>query len=168
MASFSVFFDGPRILNRAINTALLGSVIAGLAATEIKPAMAQVTFEPRAPQTTYFALEQGCIGKIPPDLKYICTRMDYNTGPYSSNFHFTGQAGTVITYIVEPTSVKPSGPSRLQAIVLRERIDGRSAVLTGFSGSCEIRGNNDMEYFLIKCSGKKGDIMVEHMGRFYK
>jgi len=149
-------------------TTIFVGVIAGLAAAEVKPAMAQVTFEPRASQTTYFALDQGCVGKIPPDLEYFCTRMDFNTGPDGSNFHFTGQTGTVITYIVEPTSVMPSGPSPLQVIVLREQIDGKSAMLTDFTGSCEVREKQDMNYFMIKCSAQKGDVVIEHMGRFYK
>jgi hypothetical protein len=168
MASFSIFFDGPTMLMRVIDTALLGGVIAGLAAADVKPAMAQVIFEPKASQTTYFALDQGCVGKIPPDFEYFCTRMDYNTGPYSSNFHFTGQAGTVVTYIVEQTPVRPSGPSRLQAIILREQIDGKSAMLNDFTGSCEVRERQDMNYFLIKCWAQKGTMVIEHMGRFYK
>jgi len=156
------------MLSRAINSALFGGVIAGLVVTEIAPAVSQVTFEPRASQTTYFALDQGCFGKIPPDIEYFCTRMDYNTGSYSSNFHFTGQAGTVVTYIVGPTSVKPSGPSRLQGVVLRNQIDGKSATLTDFTGSCEVREGRSMDYFLVKCSAQKGDVVIEHMGRFYK
>jgi hypothetical protein len=155
------------MFNRAINIVLFGGVIAGLAAVENNPAISQVIFDPRASQTTYFALDQGCVGKIP-GLEYFCTRMDYNTGSYSSNFHFTGQAGTVITYIVEPTSVKPSGPSRLQGIILREQIDGKSATLTDFTGSCEVREGQGMDYFLVKCSAQKGDVIIENMGRFYK
>ena len=142
--------------------------MAGLAAVEINPASSQVIFDPRASQTTYFALDQGCVGKIPPDIKYFCTRMDFNTGSYSSNFHFTGQAGSVITYVVEPTSVKPSGPSRLQGIILRKQIDGKSAALTDFTGSCEVREGQGMDYFLVKCSALKGDLFFEHTGRFYK
>ena len=33
------------------------------------PLMSQVTFNPIASQVTYFALDQGCVGPIPPDLK---------------------------------------------------------------------------------------------------
>ena len=156
------------MLNRAINTALFGGVIAGLVVTEVDPAASQVTFEPRASQTTYFALDQGCVGKITPNLEYFCTRMDYTTGKYSSNFHFTGQAGTVVTYVVEPTPVKPSGPSRLQGIVLREHIDGNSSTLSDFTGSCEVREREGMDYFLVKCSAQKGEVVIENMGRFYK
>jgi hypothetical protein len=94
--------------------------------------------------------------------------MDYTAGPYSSNFHFTGQAGTIITYIVEPTSVKPSGPSRQQGIILREQIDGKSATFTNFTGSCEVREGQDMDYFLVKCSAQKGDVVIENKGSFYK
>lgn len=156
------------MLSRTIKATLLGCALVGLTAFKGKPAMAQVTFEPRASQITFFALEQGCIGEIPPSFKYFCIRMDYNTGPYSSNFHFTGQAGTVVTYIVEPTPVKPSGPSRLQAIVLREQIDGKSTMITDFAGSCEVREQQGMNYFMVKCSGQKGAAIIEHKGRFYK
>jgi hypothetical protein len=156
------------MLNRVIKTALFGGVIVGLVVTEVNPADSQVTFEPRASQTTYFALDQGCVGMILPDIKYFCARMDYSTGSYSSNFHFTGQAGTVVTYIVEPISVKPSGPSRLQGIILRKQIDGKSATLTDLTGSCEVREGQGMDYFLVKCSAQKGDVVIEHQGRFYK
>lgn len=156
------------MLNRTINTVLFGSAIAGLVLAEVNPAISQVTFEPRASQTTYFALDRECVGKIPPDFKFFCTRMDYNTGPDSSNFHFTGQAGTVVTYIVEPTSIKPSGPARLQGIVLREQIDGKEAIITDLTGSCEVRERQDVAYFLVKCSAQKGGMVIENFGRFYK
>jgi hypothetical protein len=168
MACFAVYFYRYPMFKRALTAAFSGSIISGIIVADVRQGIAQLTFDPNASQTTYFALDEGCVGRIPPNFAYFCTRMDYNTGPFSSNFHFTGQGGTVITYIVEPTSVRPNGPSSLQAIILREKIDGKSATLTDFSGSCEVREQQDVNYFLVRCSAQKGEIIIENMGRFYK
>jgi hypothetical protein len=151
-----------------ITITLLGCVTFGLSAAKVMPARAQITFDPKASQTTFFALDQGCVGRLSPDFAYFCTRFDYNTGPYSSNFHFTGLGGTVITYVVEPTPVEPAGPSPLQAIIMRDKTDGKSLMLTDLSGSCEVRAEQDAEYLLVRCLAQKGDILIENMGRFYK
>lgn len=64
--------------------------------------------------------------------------------------------------------MKPVGSSPLQAIILREKLDGKSTLLSDFTGNCEVRENHVADYLLVKCSGQKGDSVIENMGRFYK
>lgn len=79
MAAFSVYCCESPLVNTAMNKAILGVVIASIVVADVTQGHAQVTFDPKASQTTYFALDQGCVGRLPRNFAYFCTRMDYNS-----------------------------------------------------------------------------------------